>query len=65
MCIVDNLIVSGATVLEVAKVLRKAGARRIYAVAVARPPSPGDPPSQAADNSLNAGEPTAGAIGRS
>jgi ComF family protein len=35
VCIVDNLVVSGATIYEVSKVLRKAGARRIYAVVAA------------------------------
>ncbi len=45
MCIVDNLMVTGATVHEVAKVLRRAGAKRIYAVVVARPAAPGDPPT--------------------
>lgn len=43
VCIVDNLIVAGATIFEVSKVLRKAGAQRIYAAVVARPPCPGDP----------------------
>lgn len=45
VCIVDNVMMTGATVYEVAKVLRKAGAKRIYAVVVARPASPGDPPA--------------------
>jgi predicted amidophosphoribosyltransferase len=45
ICIVDNLLVSGATITEVSKVLRSAGARRIYALVVARPPAPGDPPA--------------------
>lgn len=45
VCIVDNLLVAGATVHEVSKVLRRAGARRIYALVVARPPAPGDPPA--------------------
>gem|GEM_PF-223390 len=45
VCIVDNLMLTGATVHEVAKVLRKAGARRIYAAVVARPAAPGDPPT--------------------
>ncbi len=43
VCVVDNLIVAGATTYEVSKVLRRAGAKRIYAAAIARPPSPGDP----------------------
>lgn len=33
--IVDNLIVSGATIYELSKVLRRAGARRVYAVVAA------------------------------
>lgn len=45
LCIVDNLLVTGATVHEVAKVLRKAGARRIYAAVAVRTPAPGDPPA--------------------
>lgn len=45
VCIVDNLITTGATVHEVSKVLRRAGAGRIYAVTVARPAAPGDPPA--------------------
>lgn len=44
VCILDNLLVTGATVCEVAKVLRKAGARQIGVAVVARPPAPGDPP---------------------
>ncbi len=36
VCIVDNLLVSGATICEVAKALRKAGAKQIYAAVVAR-----------------------------
>lgn len=43
ICIVDNLVATGATVHEVAKALRAAGAKRIYAATVARPPAPGDP----------------------
>jgi ComF family protein len=43
VCIVDNLMMTGATVTEVSKVLRRAGAKRIYAAVVARPASPGDP----------------------
>ncbi len=46
VCVVDNLIVAGATIHEVAKVLRKAGARRVYAAVVARGPAPGDPPAE-------------------
>lgn len=47
VCIVDNLMLSGATVCEVAKVLRAAGARRVYAAVVARPAAPGDAPTSA------------------
>lgn len=36
VCIVDNLLASGATVCELSKVLRRAGARKIYAVVAAR-----------------------------
>jgi ComF family protein len=43
VCIVDNLMMTGATVTEVSKVLRRAGAKRIYAAVIARPASPGDP----------------------
>ncbi len=42
VCIIDNLLVSGATIHEVSKVLRKAGARRIYAAVVARAVMPGE-----------------------
>lgn len=35
-CIIDNVMVSGATVCEVAKALRRAGAKRIYVAVVAR-----------------------------
>jgi ComF family protein len=45
VCIVDNLLSTGATVTEVSKVLRRAGARRIYAAVVARPAAPDDPPA--------------------
>lgn len=45
VCIVDNVMTAGATVYEVSKVLRRAGAKRIYAAVVARPASPGDPVS--------------------
>lgn len=41
VCIVDNLMVSGATIHEVSKVLRAAGAKRIYAATVARSTLPG------------------------
>ncbi len=36
VCIVDNLITSGATVCEMSKVLRRAGAKHIYAAVVSR-----------------------------
>lgn len=42
VCIVDNLMVSGATVTEVSKVLRRLGAKRIYAGVLARTPPPGE-----------------------
>jgi predicted amidophosphoribosyltransferase len=45
VCIVDNLLATGATVCEVSKVLRRAGAKHIYAAVVARPAAPGDPAS--------------------
>ena len=47
VCIVDNLIVTGATVHEVSKVLRKAGAKRNYAAVVARSVMPGDVQAEA------------------
>lgn len=43
VCIIDNLLVTGATIHEVSKVLRRAGAKRIYAAVVARSGLPGDP----------------------
>jgi ComF family protein len=43
VCIVDNLLVSGATIHEVSKVLRQSGAKRIYAAVAARAHLPGDP----------------------
>ena len=48
VCIVDNLLVSGATVHELSKVLRRAGARRIVAVVAARAVPPGHVQAQAA-----------------
>lgn len=36
VCIIDNIVVSGATLYELSKVLRKAGAKRIYAAVAAR-----------------------------
>ena len=47
VCIVDNLIATGATVHEVSKVLRKAGAKRIYATVVARSVIPSDVQAEA------------------
>lgn len=46
VCIIDNLLVSGATVTEVSRQLRRLGARHIYAVVAGRPPAPGDPRSE-------------------
>jgi ComF family protein len=43
VCIVDNLVTSGATVCELSKVLRRAGAKKIYAAVIARTVLPGDP----------------------
>lgn len=42
VCIVDNLVVTGATLHEISKVLRRAGASEIYAAVVARSESTGD-----------------------
>lgn len=42
VCIVDNLMATGATVCEMSKVLRRAGARRIHAAVVARSVMAGD-----------------------
>lgn len=42
VCIIDNLLVSGATVHEVSKVLRAAGAKMIYAAVVSRAVMAGD-----------------------
>jgi len=52
VCIIDNLIATGATAHEVAKVLRRAGAREIYAAVVARTVLAGD--VQAADSAAAA-----------
>jgi predicted amidophosphoribosyltransferase len=43
VCIIDNVVSTGATITEVSKVLRRAGAKRIYAATIARPAAPGDP----------------------
>jgi ComF family protein len=42
VCIVDNLLVTGATLHEVSKSLRRAGAGRIYAAVIARSGLAGD-----------------------
>ncbi|MFO0838576.1 MAG: phosphoribosyltransferase family protein [Phycisphaerae bacterium] len=42
VCIIDNLLVSGATICEVSKALRRAGAKHIYAAVVARSVTPGE-----------------------
>lgn len=42
VCVIDNLITSGATICEMSRVLRRAGAKRVYAAVVARAGSPGD-----------------------
>ena len=42
VCIIDNLLLSGATVHEVSKALRRAGAQKIYAAVVARSTLPAD-----------------------
>lgn len=42
VCIVDNIVVSGATIHEVSRVLRAAGAKRIYCAAAARAVLPGE-----------------------
>lgn len=45
VCIVDNLVLTGATVCEVSRALRRAGASRVYAAVVARAHLPGEPPA--------------------
>ena len=42
VCIIDNLLVTGATIHEVSKVLRATGAKRIYAAVIARTVMAGD-----------------------
>lgn len=70
VCIVDNLLLTGATIYEVAKTLRKRGAKRIYAAVVARPAGPADPPTLASDRYVEslapagAGDPNAQLVGR-
>lgn len=43
LCVVDNLLATGATVCEVARVLRQAGAKRVYAAVVSRTVLGGEP----------------------
>jgi len=43
VCLVDNIVVSGATITEAAKAARRAGAKKIYAAVLARVTLPGDP----------------------
>lgn len=45
VCIVDNLLATGATIYETSKVLRRLGAKPIYVVVAVRTVAPGDPPS--------------------
>lgn len=56
VCIVDNVVTTGATLHEVAKVLRRAGARQIYAAILARTVLAGDmqgyPLAEAAEGEL-------------
>jgi ComF family protein len=49
VCIVDNVVVSGATLHELAKVLRRGGARVISAATIARATMAGDPQAQEAN----------------
>lgn len=56
VCIIDNLLVAGATVHEVSKVLRKAGAKRIYAAVISRPAAPGDPRAAAVQETVHVEE---------
>jgi competence protein ComFC len=74
VCIVDNLIATGATVHEVSKVLRKAGAKRIYAAVVARSVIPSDsqaegltspdtPPDQTPSHTRDSADQAARSIG--
>ena len=44
VCVVDNLLVTGATVYETSKALRRLDASQIYAAVVVRAAAPGDPP---------------------
>lgn len=56
VCLVDNVIVSGATLHECSKALRRGGVRRIYAAIVTKASMPGDPDPLAAGISA-AGQP--------
>ncbi len=49
VCIIDNLLMTGATVCELSKILRHFGAKRIYAAVIGRPPTPGDPVAEPTD----------------
>ncbi len=49
VCIVDNVLSTGATVYEVSKALRRAHAKRIYVAVIARPAATGDPPANIPD----------------
>jgi ComF family protein len=42
VCLIDNLITSGATLIELARTVRRGGARKVYAAVAARAGSPGD-----------------------
>lgn len=55
VCIIDNLLVTGATLHEVSKILRRHGAKRIYAAVVARAATPGDARREPVDAALHSG----------
>lgn len=55
VCIIDNLLVTGATIHEVSKILRRHGAKKIYGAVVARAPTPGDARREPVDADLNSG----------
>lgn len=42
VCLIDNLITSGATLIELARTVRRGGAKTVYAAVAARAGSPGD-----------------------
>lgn len=44
VCVIDNVLYTGATVCEVSKVCRRLRANAIYAAVVSRPPAADDPP---------------------